>query len=80
MVYIKSFLAGVSALIAYYFLFITVGVRLLVRRPPNLPEGVGYISGSPWARWWMILLVALLVFTVAFLWTFRRLQANRRQR
>ncbi|MGA2713410.1 MAG: hypothetical protein ABSG41_09920 [Bryobacteraceae bacterium] len=80
MIYVKSFLAGVGALIAYYFLFVTVGVRLLVHRPPDLPEGVGYISGSPWARLWTILLVALLVFTVACFWTFRKLKANRTQR
>jgi hypothetical protein len=44
MIYVRSFLAGVGALIVFYLLFVTVGVRLLVRRPPDLPEGVGYIQ------------------------------------
>ncbi len=46
MLYLKSFLTGVGALIAY-LLFVTVVVRLLVRRPPDLPEGAGYVSSSP---------------------------------
>jgi hypothetical protein len=74
MIYVKSFLAGVCALIACYFLFVTAGVRLLVRRPPNLPEGIGYVSGSPWVPRWLILLVVLLVFTGVCFWTFRRLR------
>ena len=68
MIYVKSFLAGVGALIVFYLLFVTVGIRLLVRRPPDLPAGVGYISGPPW--WfpsWLLALIALLVFTGACL-------------
>jgi len=38
MIYLKSFLAGLGALIAYCFLFVTVGVRLLVPKLPDLPE------------------------------------------
>jgi hypothetical protein len=74
MIYVKSFLAGVGALIIFYSLFVTVGIRLLVRRPPDLPESVGYISNSPWVPLWLIVLIALLVFTGACFWTFRKLR------
>jgi hypothetical protein len=80
MIYMKSFLAGMGVLIVFYLLFVTVGVRLLVHRPPDLPEGVGYISSSPWAPLWLIVLIALPVFTLPCVWTFRKLKANRRQR
>jgi hypothetical protein len=76
MIYVKSFLAGVGALIVFYLLFVTVGIRLLVRSPPDLPAGVGYISGPPW--WfpsWLLALIALLVFTGACYWTFKKLRS-----
>jgi hypothetical protein len=59
-IYVKSLLAGVGALIAYYFLFVTVGMRLLLRMPPDLLEGAGYVSSSPWVPLWLILVIALL--------------------
>jgi hypothetical protein len=65
-IYVKSLLAGLGALIAYCFLFITVGVRLLLPKPPDLPEGVGYISNSPWVPLWLVLVIALLVFAAAY--------------
>lgn len=74
MIHVKSFLAGLGALIVFYLFFVTVGVRLLVHRPPDLPEGVGYISGSPWAPLWLIALIALLVFAAACFGTFRKLR------
>lgn len=71
MIYLKSFLAGAGALIVFYLLFITIGVGLLVRRPPDLPEGVAaYISSSPLAPLWLIVLVALLVFAAVCFWAF----------
>ncbi len=73
MIYIKSLLAGVGALIAFYLLFVTVGVRLLLPKPPDPREGVGYVSNSPWVPLWVILVVALLVFAAAYSWTFRKL-------
>ena len=74
MIYVKSFFAGVGALIVFCLLFLTVGGRLLVRRPPDLPEGVGYISNSPWAPLWLIMLIALFVFIGVSFWTFRKLR------
>jgi hypothetical protein len=54
---------------------------LLLRIPPDLPEGAGYVSTSPWVPLWLILVIALLVFAAAYLWTFRKLsKARHRQR
>ncbi len=81
MIYVKSLLAGVGALTAYYILFVTVGIRLLLPTPPDLPEGVGYVSASPWVPLWLILVIALVVFAAAYYWTFRKLsKASQRQR
>lgn len=77
MIYVKSLLAGVGALIAFYFLFVTVGIRLLLPKPPDLPEGVGYVSNSPWVPLWVILVIALLVFAAASFWTFSKLSKAR---
>jgi hypothetical protein len=74
MIYVKSFLAGVGALIVFCLLVVTVGFRLLVRRPPDLPEGVGYVSNSPWVPVWLLVLIALLVFTVVCFYTFKKLR------
>ena len=76
MIYVKSLLAGVAALIAYYFLFITVGMRLLLPMPPDLAEGAGYVSSSPWVPLWLILVIALLCLRES---TFGRLENCRRQ-
>jgi|SRR5580704_13707958 hypothetical protein len=81
MIYLKSLLGGLGTLIAYCFLFVTVGVRLLLPKPPDLPESVGYVSNSPWVPLWLVLVIALLVFSAAYFWTFRRLsRARSRQR
>jgi H+/Cl- antiporter ClcA len=78
-IYVKSLLAGVGALIAFYFLFVTVGIRLLLPKPPDLPEGVGYVSNSPWVPLWVILVIALLVFAAASFWTFSKLSKARQR-
>jgi H+/Cl- antiporter ClcA len=81
MIHLKSVLAGVGALIACCFLFVTAGIRLLLPKPPDLPEGVGFVSNSPWVPLWLILVIALLVFAAVYLWTFRKLsKASQRQR
>ena len=72
MIHVKGLLAGVAALLGYVVLFVTVGVRLLVPKPPDLP-GVGYVSNSPWVPSWLILVIALLVFAAVYFWTFRKL-------
>jgi hypothetical protein len=74
MTYFNCFLTGLAALIAYVLLFVTVLIKLLLPTPPSLPEGVGYVSNSPWIPAWLILLGALLSFAAAFYWTFRKLR------
>jgi hypothetical protein len=73
MLYVKSFLAGVAALIIYMLLFATLGAKLLLPTPPSLPDGGGYISNSPWIPLWAILLGALLVAVAASFWTYRQI-------
>ena len=81
MIYLKSLLAEWGALIAYYFLLVTIVFRLLVPMPLDLPEGAGYVSSSPWVPLWLVLLSALLVFAAVYFWTFRKLsKASQRQR
>jgi H+/Cl- antiporter ClcA len=80
MIYLKSLLAGLGALVAFYYLFVTVGIRLLLPKPPDLPEGVGYVSNSPWVPLWLVFLIALLVFAAAYFWTFRKLSKARQRR
>jgi hypothetical protein len=79
MIWFWSFLVALAALIAYVLLFVTVGIRLLVSTPPSLPEGVGYVSNSPWIPLWLILLGALLVFAAAFYGTFRKISGTARR-
>jgi hypothetical protein len=50
---VQSLLAGLGALIAYVFLFVTFGIRLLLPTPYllksiDVSDGVSYISNSPW--------------------------------
>ena len=75
MVYVKSFLAGVAALIAYVLLMLillTVYMNRLVPRPASLPDNVGYVSNSPWIPAWLIVTGALLVFTAASGFTYKK--------
>jgi len=80
MIYIKSLLAGVGAMIACYFLIVTVVIRLLVRMPFDQPEGAGYVSSSPWVPLWPVLLILPLVFAAACFWTFKKLSKAGRRR
>jgi hypothetical protein len=76
MIYVKSFLAGVAALIAYVLLFVfivTIFMDRLVPGPASLLDNVGYVSNSPWIPAWLIATGALLVFAAASYWTFKRL-------
>jgi hypothetical protein len=73
MIYLKSLLAGMGALLAYYSLFVMVGIRLLLRMPPDLPEDSSYVSDSPWVPLWLVAVIALLVFAAVYFGTFRKL-------
>jgi hypothetical protein len=78
---VQSLLAGLGALIAYVFLFVTFGIRLLLPTPYllksiDVSDGVSYISNSPWGSGSDRgpLAIGLLLFAVAYFWTFRRLR------
>ena len=73
MIYVKSLLAGLGTLIIYCSLLVTVGVRLLLPKPPDLTEGGGYVSNSPWVPLWVPLAIGLFASAAAYFWTFRRL-------
>ena len=89
MIYLKSSLAGLGALVAYCVLFTMFGIRVLLPAPPvpkwtDLPEGVSFVSNSPWVPiplWGplAILAIGLLVFAAAYFWMFRRLRRARTQ-
>jgi len=72
MIYVKSLLISMAALITYVLLLVAIA-PLLVPTPASLPEGIGYVSNSPWIPMWLILGGALLVPTAAFYWTFKRI-------
>jgi hypothetical protein len=71
--YIKAMLAGFVALIPATIIYAVVSIKALVRRYPPPPGGeVGFdlqkiIFSQP--SFWVIV---LLVFGLAFWWTFRR--------
>ena len=92
MIYLKSLLAGLGALVAYCVLFDMFGmfgVRMLLPAPPvpkwtDLPESVNFSSNSRWVPIpsWVplaILAIGLLVFAGAYFWMFRRLRRARTQ-
>jgi hypothetical protein len=60
-IYLRSFLAGIGALISFFLLFVTVGVRLFVRRPPDLPDVGGYPRPVP-SMFFPSCLLALIEF------------------
>jgi hypothetical protein len=49
MIYLKSLLAGVGALVAFYFLFVTVAIRLLLPKPPDLQR----LTAKAFQRLWV---------------------------
>jgi hypothetical protein len=87
MIYLKSSLVGLGAVVAYCVLFALFGVRLLLPAPAvpkwtDLPEGVSFSSNSRWVPiplWGplAILAIGLLVFAAAYFWMFRRLRRPR---
>jgi hypothetical protein len=82
MIYVKSFLAGVAALIlAAIFimaaLFLTGPILELL--PHRDEGGVAFdVYGvGPWLNIWVILVGALLIFAIGFYWAFRRSKVRR---
>jgi hypothetical protein len=65
MIYLKSFLAGLAALILVALLAIGI---LFARMEMSSDEGIGVVSGPGWP----VLAVSLLAFAVGFFWQYRR--------
>jgi hypothetical protein len=64
MIYVKSFLTGLAALILAALLAIVI---LLARLKMSSGEGMGVIEGPGWP----VLAVSLLAFAAGFFWRFR---------
>lgn len=80
MIYLKSFLAALAALIGYILLLLPavyIWMDRLVPRPASLPDNVGYISSSNWIPVWPLFIGAIVVFLAAFFRTFRRISVRR---
>jgi hypothetical protein len=79
MIYLKSFLVGVAALIAFALivgaLFLAGPIVYLMRHQAE--GGVGVYENSPWVSVWVLLIGAALIFATAFYWAFRRSKARR---
>jgi hypothetical protein len=80
MIFVKSLLAGVTALIMAAFLIygLAVGLpRILELIPLPLGEGgIFYIGIGPFPMW-PLLVAALFIFGSAFYWNFRRARHRR---
>jgi len=77
-IFAKSFLAGVAALIVSALLIYglaVAGPRILELLPTN-EGGVGVLEG-PWIPLWLLLVAALLIFAGGAYWYFRRAKSRR---
>jgi uncharacterized membrane protein YqgA involved in biofilm formation len=68
MIYVKSFLAGLAALI----LAALLGIVVLFARVEMLSsrEGIGVVVGPGWP----LVAISLLAFAAAFFWQYRRIR------
>jgi type VI protein secretion system component VasF len=76
MIYVKSFLAAVAALIIYVVACGAIVMKLLTPKPLSFPaDGVSYVSNGPWTPipMWPVLIGALLVAAAAYYWTFKKI-------
>jgi H+/Cl- antiporter ClcA len=76
MIYVKSFLAGVAALIVVALIvggfFLAGPIVYLMRHQAE--GGVGVYENSPWVPLWLIPIGAALIFATASYWAFTRLR------
>lgn len=74
MIYAKSFLAGVAALIvaALIICAFAAGATLIMEHIPPGEGGIGFYVIGPWLPIWSLAVGALLVFAAGFYWTLRR--------
>jgi hypothetical protein len=78
MIYVKSLLAGLAALIvaALIVCAVLVGYPLLKLFLHRDEGGVGFYMVGPWIHLWPLLIGASIIFAGAFYWSFRRGKAN----
>jgi hypothetical protein len=78
MIYVKSALAGVAAVIiaALMIYGLAVGVPRILELIPSREGGMGFYSVGPFPMW-PVGVVVLLIFSGGFYWNFRR--ATRRR-
>jgi hypothetical protein len=67
MVYLKSFLTGLSALLATFLIGLAF---IFVRARMSLPEGIGFVVGGGLP----LLALSFLAFVAAFFWKYRKLR------
>ena len=73
MIYIRSLLVGLAALILYLLLCSAILWRVLIPKLTSFPaDNVSYVFESPWIPIWPFLSGAVLIFAAAFYWTFKR--------
>ena len=79
MIYVKSFLVAVAALIVVGLiiaaLFLAAPIVGLMRHQAE--GGVNFDVNSPFIPAWAILIVAAIIFATAFCWSFKRGKARR---
>jgi hypothetical protein len=78
MIYVRSFLVGVAALIvaALIVLAVFLGAPIMGLLTHRAEGGVGFYVNGPWLNIWAVLIGAPLIFAVAFYWAFRRSKAR----
>jgi hypothetical protein len=78
MIFVKSTLAGVAAVItaALVIYGLAVGVPRILELIPSREGGIGGYSFGPFPMW-PLGVVALLIFSGGFYWSFRRATRNR---
>ncbi len=78
MIFVKSTLAGVAAVItaALVIYGLAVGVPRILELIPSREGGIGFYSVGPFPMW-PLGVVALLIFSGGFYWNFRRATRHR---
>ena len=78
MVFVKSALAGAAAVIiaALVIYGLAVGVPRILELIPSSEGGIGFYSIGPFPMW-PLGVVALLIFSGGFYWSFRRATRHR---
>ena len=72
MIYVKSVLAGVGALLAASVLYLCIYAFWFLTRQSKAPPGMGVVVSVRFIFGPLFLLIALLAFAIGFYWEFRR--------